>query len=174
MAGRSLAGTPDIPANIGDCIMTLEFLSLSNLTEALDFAELSHKDSAWQDYPFERGTLASNLEKMIGRDNYFTCIYRKEDKIVGYFFASLGSFLFSSVLLGMENGIYIEPEHRGGRVALTMYNAFVAWCVKLGVEPFVEIYFGENDSNQRVYQFFHKVGMIECGKVFRGGKHGLC
>lgn len=153
--------------------MSIEFLNETNLEEALDFAEKSHKDSAWQDYTFERPVLEQNLRKMIGNNNYFTCIYRADEKIVGYWFATLGSFLFSSVLLGMENGIYIEPAHRGGRIALIMYTEFVEWCVRKNVEPFVEIYFGENDSNQRVYQFFRSVGMIECGKVFRGGKNGL-
>jgi GNAT superfamily N-acetyltransferase len=153
--------------------VSLEFLHGGIIEEALDFAERSHADSAWQDYVFERETLKKNLQQMEGNPSCFNCIYRKDGAIVGYFFAMLGTFLFSSKFLGMENGIYILPEHRGGRVALLMYNEFLAWCKKNDAEPFVEIYFGENDSNARVYRFFRKVGMTECGVVFRGGRNGM-
>lgn len=173
MDGRSFSGTYSLPADIRDYLMCVEYLDVYNIEELIDLSEKSHKNSAWQDYHFDRDILRKNLEKMIGKTNYFTCMYRSEGKIIGYYFASLGTFLFSSVLLGMENGIYIEPEHRGARVAVTMHKEFIAWCDKMGVEPLVEVYFGESDRNAKVYQFFTKVGMIECGKVFRGGKNGL-
>lgn len=172
MDGRSFAGahhfSPDIRYN-----MTIEFLSLHNLSESLDFAEKSHLDSAWADYSFDRDELCKNLEQMIGKDQYFTCIYRKEGEIIGYFFASLGKFLFSKRLIGMENGIYIDQKHRGGRVAYLMYNEYLKWCGRLDVEPLVEIYFGSDDNNEKVYEFFLRSGMIECGRVFRGGSNGL-
>lgn len=153
--------------------MGIEFLTHEKIDEACDFAEISHADSAWKDYPFERHVLGVNLARMVGNHNYFTCIYRKNGKIVGYFFATLGAFLFSSKMLGMENGIYIAPEHRGGRVALLMYNEFLGWCEQMKVEPMIEIYFGSDAGNSKVYEFFTKVGMIECGRVFRGGINGL-
>lgn len=152
---------------------SLEYLTLDILEEALDFAALSHKDSAWGDYEFDREFLRRNLQKMIDSDTHFTCVYRKDGAIVGYFFATLGKFLFSDTLLGMENGIYIAKEHRGGKVAFKMFAAFLEWCLKMNAEPLVEIYFGEDSENEKTYQFFRKAGMIECGKVFRGGRDGL-
>lgn len=153
--------------------MTIEYLDAGNLEEALDFAEKSHKDSAWQDYQFKREILRKNLLEMIGNPQYFTCLYRKDSTLVGYWFATLSSFLFSDVLLGMENGIYITPEHRGGKVAFSMWLAFKEWCDKNNAEPLAEIQFGDNESNQAAYTFFSRIGMIECGKIFRGGRHGL-
>lgn len=153
--------------------MSLEFLTLDIIGEALDFAELSHADSAWKDHAFDRSVLRRNLEKMTGNPNYFTCIYRKEGRIVGYWFAVLGQFLFSDVTLGIESGIYIAREHRGGLVAYKMARAFLEWCAGHKVEPLVDIYFGSDEDNEKTYQFFRKLGMIECGRSFRGGSHGL-
>jgi len=153
--------------------MPIESLSHEIMEEALDFAEKSHIDSAWQDYYFDRSILRRNLEGMVGNSNYFTCVYRKQGVIVGYFFATLGVFLFSDVLLGMESGIYIDKEHRGGSVAFKMFRAFTDWCQKMNAEPLVEIYFGTDGDNEKTYQFFRKAGMFECGRVFRGGRNGL-
>lgn len=151
--------------------MGIEFLSPENVEEFMDIAQRCHADSGWADYPFERDVCAKNIMDMT--KNNFVCIYRKNSKIIGFFLATLGRFLFSDALFGMESGIYIEPEHRGGRVALLMYKEFTAWCEKNSAEPFVEIYFNDDTSNEKTYNFFRKVGMIECGRVFRGGKHGL-
>lgn len=150
--------------------MPIEFLSAASLEEQLDISYVSYKDSAWQDYPFEREVLKKSLEPMIGKPEYFTCMYRKNGKIIGYFFATLGSFLWSSKLMGMENGVYIEKQHRGGIIAYSMYQEFIKWCKAMKVEPFVEIYFGKDEDNKKVYSFFIKAGMAECGRVLRGGK----
>lgn len=152
----------------------IEFLTEEILEEALDFAEKSHQYSAWKDYIFNRDVLRSNLKEMIGKSKYFTCIYRKDGKIIGYFFATLGQFLFSDVLLGMENGIFIEPEHRGGLIAIRMWKEFFNWCQRHNAEPFVDIYFGNDTENEKVYSFFRKLGMIECGRAFRGGRNVMC
>ena len=147
----------------------MEVLTLSNFSEALDFAEISHADSAWKNYPFDRGLLAQNLEKMIGKDNYFTCIYRKDGKIIGYWFASLCRLLCSYKLRAEENGIYILPKHRGGKAAFAMWVKYKEWCDKHEAEPIAHVQFGDDSSNQKAYAFFNHLGMIECGRIFRGG-----
>lgn len=151
----------------------IEFLTHETLEEALDFAERSHLDSAWQDFPFERNILRYNLGRMIGNNNFLTCMYRKDGELVGYFFARVGSFMFSDKLLGMENGIYIIPEHRGGRIGYLMFCAYLNWCRKMNLEPLIDVYFGEDKDNEKTYSFLRKLGMIECGRSFRGGDHGL-
>lgn len=151
--------------------MGVEFLNQDDVQEFMIIAEKCHKDSAWSDYPFDHTICAKNIKNMVVNDGGFVCIYRKKGEIIGFFLAKLGSPLFSNVLFGMESGIYIEREHRGGRVALLMYNEFREWCAKNNAESLVEIYFGED--NEKTYNFFRKVGMNECGKVFRGGKNGL-
>lgn len=151
----------------------IEELSMENIEEGLDFAQRSHADSAWGSFPFSREILRANIQKMIGDYRCFTCIYRKEGKIIGYFFGALGRFMFSDDLLGLEKGIYIAPEHRGGRVALAMFSAFITWCKERNAEPLIEIYFGNDKDNEKVYSFLRKVGMLECGRAFRGGTHEL-
>lgn len=172
MAGRSFAGSYWIPWYSGS-YMKLEILTLSNLSEAMDFAERSHADSAWKDYPFDRGLLCKNLEKMIGKPQYFTCICRKDGKIVGYWFATLCRLLCSEKLRGEENGIYILPEHRGGRAAYIMWAAFKEWCDEHEAEPIAAAQFSDQKSNEKAYTFFNRLGMIECGRIFRGGSDGL-
>lgn len=153
--------------------MSIEFLRESNLEELVALFRRGYHDSGWEHHSFDESYLRENLRQMIGKESDFACMYRKGDRIVGGFVASLGQFLFSRTLVGMENGIYIEPEHRGGRAAFLMYNEFVKWCDKMGAEPFVEIYFSDAESNQRTYNFFTKVGMVECGKIFRSKAHGM-
>lgn len=151
----------------------LEYLSHEIMEETLDLAEKSHEDSAWKEHKFSRDVLRKNLERMVGNENYFTCVYRKNSQIIGYWFGYLGKFDFSDVTLGMESGIYIAKEHRGGRVAYKMGMAFLQWCKSKNVEPLVDIYFGSDENNEKTYQFFRKLGMIECGRSFRGGSLGL-
>lgn len=153
--------------------MTIEFLSHENIEEALDFAEKSHGDSGWKEYAFDRSVLRRNLIKMIGNPIYFTCLYRRHGVLIGYWFASLVSFLFSDAPLGSENGIYITPSQRGGIAAFMMYKEFKAWCDKNNVEPVAEVHFGDTESNEKAYSFFEGVGMVECGRIFRGGRNGL-
>lgn len=153
--------------------MPIEFLREETIDEMIELFRKGSEDSAWADYVFDADILRINLENMIGKDSKFACMYRKEGKIVGGFVASIGTLLFSAKPVGMENGIYVEPEHRGGRVALLLYNEFIKWCEKMKAEPLVEIYFSDESGNQKTYAFFRKVGMRECGRIFRGGKDGL-
>lgn len=153
--------------------MNIEALSLENLEESLDFAERSHRDSAWQDYVFDRGILRQNLLKMIDKPQYFTCLCRKNDKLVGYWFATLCRLLCSSKLRGEENGIYVTPDHRGGRAAYSMYKKYREWCEKNSAEPIASVQFGDGESNENAYAFFKGLGMVECGRIFRGGCDGM-
>lgn len=151
----------------------IEYLHRGNIEELLDISHQSHADSAWKDYPFDRAYLKENLSDMINNENSFTCMYRKGEELIGYFFASLAGFLFTRVLIGSENGIYIKPEHRGGPAAVRMQRAFTEWCRVKNVEPMVDIYFNTDADNEKTYSFMRKSGMIECGRSFRGGFHGL-
>lgn len=153
--------------------MPIEFLNEENIDELVGIFRKGHSSSAWSHHPFDSRFLRKNLKEMIGNDAHFVCMYRKDDIIVGGWVASIGNFLFSKVPVGMEGGIYVEPEHRGGRIALLMYNEFVKWCKKMGAEPFVEIYFSHKEGNQKTYSFFEKLGMEECGKIFRSRAHGM-
>lgn len=153
--------------------MPIEFLDDKNIDELVEIFRNGHAASAWSDYVFDAKILRRNLASMIENPRDFACMYRKNGEIIGTWVASIGTFIFSSTPVGMESGIFIAPEHRGGRAALLMYNEFVKWCDKMGAEPFVEIYFSDNESNQKTYSFFEKVGMKECGKIFRGKKYGL-
>lgn len=153
--------------------MAIEFLSRENIGDLVALFHRGHTASAWSDYPFDPVFLRKNLDDMIGKPEYFACMYRKDGAVIGGWMASLGQFLFSEKLVGMENGIYVDRQHRGGRAALLMYNEFVKWCEKMGAEPFVEIYFSDYADNEKTYNFFRKAGMIECGRIFRSASHGL-
>lgn len=146
--------------------MTIEFLNTNNLEEILDVAEQSYRESIWANYDFSREYLKNNLIKILDNSNYFNCFYRKDNKLVGYFLARLGRFIFSEALLGMESGVYVLPEHRNSVIAPAMYKEFIAWCNEHKAEPLVEVYFGSD--NEKTYEFFKKQGLTECGKVFRG------
>lgn len=153
--------------------MSVETLSRENLEELIVLYERAHSMSAWSDYPFERETFRRNIESAIDNPACFNCLYRKDGVLVGCFLATLGSPIFSSALLGMENGVYVDPEHRGGRIAFAMKSAFDEWCALHNAEPFVEIYFGNDEENEKTYNFFSKTGMIECGKIFRSKRNGM-
>lgn len=151
--------------------MVLEPLTFENMEEGLDLAERSHTESTWQDYAFDRNFLKQNLEKRLNKVNYFTCLCRYNEKIVGYFMADLGQFLFNEASLGIERGFYVLPECRGGEAAYLMYRAYDKWCRDMKAEPLVDIYFA--DDNERTFQFLKSCGLKECGRVFRGGHHGV-
>lgn len=154
--------------------MGIEFLKSENVEEFMEIAEQCHKDSAWNCYPFNREVCARKIKSMTETPDDFVCIYRKNEEIIGFFLASIGEFLFSDISFGVENGVYVKKEHRGGRAALLMKNEFDKWCSRLHLaEPLVEVYFGENADNEKTYSFFEKSGMIECGRIFRGGNNGL-
>ncbi len=118
--------------------MAIEFLNAGNLEELVALFRKGYDASAWRHHPFDADFLRGNLENMIGKDDYFACLYRKDGVLVGGFVASIGQFLFSKTLSGIENGIYIEPLHRGGRIAFLMYNEFLKWCDKMRAEHGVE------------------------------------
>lgn len=148
--------------------MSVENLTLENLEETLDIAEMAYKESIWGSHPFSREYLKNNLIRIIENGNCFTCLCRKNGKIVGFLLAKLGRFLFGDALLGMECGMYVLPEHRTGIVAHLMCKLFFEWCKANKAEPFMEIYFGED--NEKTYDFLKMQGMVECGRVFRGKK----
>lgn len=153
--------------------MPVEHLKEEDSDQFLALAEESHRNSAWGDYPFDRSVAEKNLQSMLANPNCFVCVYRNENGIVGYFLAFLGTFLFGENLFGMESGIYVKPAHRGGRAALLMFNQFQAWCLEKKAEPFVEIYYAQDEQNEKTYEFFRKAGMIECGRIFRSNKNGM-
>ncbi len=153
--------------------MSIEFLNLDNLEEALDFAEMSHLNSAWQDYTFERDTLRANLIPRIGKSYYFNCLYRQDGEIIGYWLAALCRIMCSSKIRGEEDGIYVSKSNRGGRAAVMMYSEYKKWCILNHAEPVDYVHFGSDEDNKQAYAFFKGLGMIECGRIFRGGVSGM-
>jgi GNAT superfamily N-acetyltransferase len=144
--------------------MPIEFLTEENLAEGVAIAEQSHRESIWKDYPFDREIIERNLRTMIGNKRWFVAMYRKE-KIVGFFCAHLGQFLFSDRPFGIESGVYVAPEYRASHVAQVLYDEFAVWCELNKAEPFVEVYYGEN--NESAYAFFKRQNLVECGRVFK-------
>ena len=146
--------------------MILENITLNNLDEVMVLAERSHSESVWTDYAFDLAFCKQTVGETIGKEGHFSCVCRQEGELVGYFVASLGRSFFNKAFLAIENGVYVTPEARGGPAAFLMYKKFAEWCKMHNAESLVHVYFAED--NEKTYAFFKKVGMRECGKIFRG------
>src|SRR5690606_41060823 len=53
-------------------------------------------------------------------------------KVVGFIVGAATEPVFSSNRVAMELGWWIEPEHRGTRGALLLYNAYEDWAYRVG------------------------------------------
>lgn len=151
--------------------MELVALTSENIDEVVEVYREAHASSFWKDYTFDSEILKQSLLDRIGKKDSFAWFCKSDGKIVGGFFGSLGRFPFCSDLFGMEEGIYVSPEHRGSRAALLLFTAFFNWCHSHDALPFLEIYYGED--NEKTYNFCKKMGLRECGKKFIGEKNGL-
>lgn len=102
---------------------------------------------------------------VIAHPSVFYAFYTREGgNRCGFFIGTLADQFFGDDLIGMDMGVYIEPEHRGGMGAVRMVQAFESWAKANGAK---EIYLSQSSGVDidKTVRFYEGLGYNKAGFV---------
>ena len=82
--------------------------------------------------PINRQKLFDHVYLTINSTDGFVQVAEEGGRIVGVFAAELQPHAYCDGYVASELGVYIDPEHRGGRTFVTLLEDYLAW---VGIKP---------------------------------------
>lgn len=140
-------------------------ITKEDVNDLLFLAEKAHNESSYSKYNFVKDYALNIINEIINNPNEkFGIKLEINNKIIGFFVGKIVNIGFCDLLIGMDDGFYIEKEYRGSKAAFLMFIEFKKWCIMKKAIPAVFIHYANN--NEKTYEFCKKMGMIEKGKFF--------
>lgn len=124
------------------------------LGEAIRLAEGFLSEGLFRDCSFNPEKFAA----VIAHPSVFYAFYKgADDGYQGFFIGTLTDQFFGDDLIGIDMGVYIEPEHRGKMGAVRLIQAFESWAKENGAK---EIYLSQTSgvNIDKTSAFYERLG----------------
>jgi GNAT superfamily N-acetyltransferase len=76
----------------------------------------------------------AKIQQLFSYPKCATFLAFKDDKCIGFVSAVISSFFFSDYERATDVGLYVLPEHRGGRAAFKLLKAIETWSKEMGAK----------------------------------------
>lgn len=86
--------------------------------------------------------------------------------LVGAIFAYASMPFFSRVRIPSEHILYVYPEHRGGRSAVQLVNAYLGWAAVYGA-PEARVGVSVDIDDDRAVRLYERLGFELAGRTLR-------
>lgn len=83
-------------------------------------------------YPIEPDFAVATMANSLLSDCNYCKLLIKEGKVIGYLWATLTNFPWSSKPVAYDNIFYVEPEHRGGFGIASLIRDYYKWATDKG------------------------------------------
>lgn len=129
----------------------------------LDFA----LNSPYADIHIDVDKINEVISNILEEDNSRSIILLgcKDDQIVGMIIASTSEMLINRDIVAQELVYWIDPEHRGGRLAIQMLDAFEYWAIKVGAK-FIQMSLVATELAPKVSAIYKRKGYRPCETGF--------
>lgn len=125
----------------------------------LSFAKHFHTASNYKALPFNTSKGIEFLRLAIKSPQYVVLVALIEDNPIGFLVGTVNEPVFSSRLIAMELGWWIEPQHRHTRASALIYSAYEDWAKRVGADCIQGAYLP--GVSPELDQFYKKRGYLQ-------------
>lgn len=105
--------------------------TLDDLPAILELGGRMHLESRFKALPFDLGKVAGIFERLISGAG-IVMLAEVDGRIVGGIAGIVLEHWFSTTKVAQDFGLFIEPEHRGGMLAVRLLRKYEAWAFEQG------------------------------------------
>lgn len=136
----------------------------ADMGSMLLLAELMHAESSYRAHPFAIDKMASLFSGLI---NGAGCLFvsTTEGQVRGVMAGYCEESWFTPAKVAGEYGLYVAPEHRGGRHAVGLVNAFRTWATEQGAD-LIQMGITTGITTERTAELYERLGFRRCGVIF--------
>ena len=114
--------------------MNVETITLATKPQFIDICMLIHSQSELQHLPISRDKVDLLADRCMYNTQWFGRVAVDDGAVVGAMCGYVQPLIYSDVMLGVEEGIYVMPHAvNRGKIAKSLLLEFVAWCRGHGV-----------------------------------------
>lgn len=106
--------------------------TLDDQEDLLDLGERMHAESIYSALTFDRERARRELHWNLKHGVCF--VHDVNERPVGLIMGYVKKPWFSSDGVGYEEALYVAPEHRAGRTAARLVEAWIQWCTLHGAK----------------------------------------
>ena len=138
----------------------------ADIPHFISLGQQMHAEGAFHFLPFDDAMAAQTARRYIEDDRSCAYLVMEEGRPIAMHLASLTTYFFSPATLAAGLVTYVVPEKRGGRAAILMMRAFIAWSKQHGAQ---EAYIGVSVgiSSERADRFFKHLGFRHVGGNYK-------
>ena len=148
--------------------MTTTFRPATNddLDLLLDLAVAMHAESPrYSKLEFSAEKMINLFVQLIEREQSFILVIERDNILIGLICAMISEHFFSHDLVANDLLVYVLPEHRGGSLAKTMLNMYVAWAKANGAK-LIQAGISTGINLDRTAQLYESLGFQQCSIGF--------
>ena len=145
-------------------MITIRKAAKEDIETMLDYGALMHKESDYQDLPFDRDYCRVFLLSAIDDSRYGCFLADENQKVIGGILAFSAPFFFCSAKRTFDLYVYVAADYRGTRAALLLVRSYEMWAESIGA---VRAYLGSSTGTEITDAFYPRLGYIPVGGVFR-------
>lgn len=139
----------------------IRFANTADIPAITNMAERMMASSSFNTLTFSPVRFSELCEALIS--NGFALVAERDNKLIGGLLADAVKPWYSMDLIGIDYGLYIEPEHRSGMLAAKMVKQFENWCDDMEVK---QIRLGISTGDLSVSKLYQALGYVSTGELF--------
>lgn len=155
--------------------MTVEYrpVEVRDIPLVVDIMAAMHAESTvYRKFDFDRDEVAEILEAVLGagttqrvfRQAAFVHGPGEQVTIGGMILAEVVDDVWTSARITSDHGVYVRPEHRGGRMAMILMDQYITWARQNADIVRVAVVAGIND--EQAGKFMEHAGLQRRGAFY--------
>jgi len=148
--------------------MTTTFRPATNddLDLLLNLAVAMHAESPrYSKLEFSAEKMINLFVNLIEQKQYFILVVERDNILIGLICAIIAEHFFSHDLVATDLLVFVTKEHRGGSLAKTMLNMYVAWARENGAK-LIQAGISTGIHLDRTAQLYESFGFQKCSIGF--------
>lgn len=146
--------------------MTIRPATIDDLPYIINLAADMHAESRYRNLTFRADRLGHLAAMMIGDDDGLVLVAEHQGDIVGGMIAQvMRNHWFAGEPVAYEYGVFIQPEHRGRMMGVTMVKRFVAWAEEKGA-AMIDLAITTGITAPRTGAIYEKLGFAKVGAIY--------
>lgn len=139
--------------------------ALGDIPAFVALGRAMHAESTvFREYDFDEPKLFAYFRQLIESDWGIVITLVKDDKVIGGFAGLIWPHWFGKDKQSSDIALFIHPDHRGGRAAMSLLRAYIAEAKEKGASQIVMAN-STGFEQERIAQLFEAVGFTKVGYV---------
>ena len=132
----------------------------------MELAAAMHAESPrYSKLEFSAEKMANLFVNLIQREQSFILVVERDNILVGMICAIISEHFFSHDLIATDLLIFITPEHRGGALAKSLINMYIAWAKENGAK-LIQLGVSTGIHADRTTKLYESIGLQQCSIGF--------